>query len=371
VHVATRLKEAAPAEATVWRLGGDEFALLVSESDRKSALKLADKVLHSFKEPFGLAGHSLSLTGSIGIALFPTDGSDFPELLKNADTALNRAKQGGRNTRIAYDPMMNDATFGRLLLEAELRKAIVSDQLRIHFQPKVSMPDRALVGAEALVRWEHPVRGLLSPGQFVPVAESSDLILELGDWIISDVCRQLAAWHSAGLPQVTVAINLAARHFRRPALSEHINSLLQAYGLSPEVLELELTESTLVDRGPSTLANLRDLQKLGVRVSLDDFGTGYSCLSYLKQLPLSALKIDQSFIKDLATDSGYRRLAGTVIELGHMLGLDVVAEGVETEEQCRILVEEGCELGQGYLFGHPVPAKEFAARWLPCRTDAR
>ena len=364
LQVAVRLRAVVRAEDTLCRLGGDEFALLLPESDQDGALKLADKVLHVFREPFQLAGHRLILTGSIGIALSPTDGSDFAELLKNADTALHRAKLEGKHTRVFYDRAMNEATFGRLVLEAELREAVRSGQLRVHYQPKLAMRNRVVVGAEALIRWQHPTRGLLSPGEFIPVAEPTDLIVALGDWVMSEVCRQLAAWRSAATPPVTVAVNLAARHFRHPGLADRVNGILQAYGLPARLLEVELTESTLLDQSGSTLVNLLELRDLGVRVALDDFGTGYSSLSYLKRLPLNSLKIDRSFVRDLVTDPDDRKLVGTVIALGRHLDLEVIAEGVETDEQRQILLQEGCEVGQGYLFGRPQPAGDFAASWL-------
>jgi diguanylate cyclase (GGDEF)-like protein/PAS domain S-box-containing protein len=363
VQVAARLQALIRAEDTVCRLGGDEFVLLLPEAGQEGALRVADKVLAAFRQPFPVAGHHLGATVSIGIALYPYDGADFAELLKNADTALYRAKHEGRNTRVFYDRAMNAATLARMVLEAELRQALQAGQLCTHYQPKVRLADGALVGAEALVRWRHPERGLIPPGQFVPVAEASDLIVDVGDWMLDEVCRQLAAWRRQGLAALTVAINMAARHFRQPGLADRIRDRLDAHGLPAQALELELTESTLLEAGADTAANLAQLERLGVGLSLDDFGTGYSSLSYLKRLPLSALKIDRSFVRDLVTDSDDRTLAATIIALGHHLGLAVVAEGVEAEEQRRFLLEQGCDLAQGYYFSRPLPAEEFA-QWL-------
>jgi EAL domain-containing protein (putative c-di-GMP-specific phosphodiesterase class I) len=325
---------------------------------------VADKVLAAFQQPFAVAGHCLGVTVSIGIALYPYDGADFAELLKNADTALYRAKHEGRNARVFYDRAMNAATLARMVLEAELRQALQSDQLRAYYQPKVRLADGALVGAEALVRWRHPARGLIPPGQFVPVAETSDMIVAIGNWMLGEVCRQLTAWRLQGLPALTVAINLAARHFRQPGLADRLRDLLEAHGLPPQALELELTESTLLDAGADIAANLAQLEQLGVGLALDDFGTGYSSLSYLKRLPLTALKIDRSFVRDLATDPDDRILAATIIALGHQMELKVVAEGVETEEQRQILLEQGCDLAQGYLFDRPMPPEAFATAWF-------
>ena len=366
VQVADQLQMLVRAEDTVCRLGGDEFVLLLLEAGEEGALRVADKVLAAFRQPFEVTGHHLNATVSIGIALYPHDGADFADLLKNADTALYRAKQDGRNTRVFYDRAMNAATLARMVLETELRQALVAGQLRAYYQPKVRLADGALVGAEALVRWQHPERGLIPPGEFVPVAEASDLIVAIGDWMLVEVCRQLAAWRQAGLPPLTVAINLAARHFCLPGLADRIGGVLEAYGLPAQALELELTESALLEASADTAGTLEQLEQLGVGLALDDFGTGYSSLSYLKRLPLTALKIDRSFVRDLVTDPDDRILAATIVVLGHHLELVVVAEGVETEEQRRLLLEQHCDLAQGYLFDPPLPAEAFASAWLGC-----
>ncbi|HRE55647.1 MAG TPA: EAL domain-containing protein [Candidatus Competibacter sp.] len=361
VQVAARLKSLLRGSDTVCRLGGDEFVLLLPDAGRAGATRVADKVLAAFREPFVVAGHSLRVTVSIGAAIYPHDGATFDDLLKNADTALYRAKQDGRNTQVAYAREMNVTAVERLVLESELRKAIEAGELVAYFQPKVYLADGRLAGAEALVRWRHPARGLIPPGQFIPVAEASGLIVALGDWMLEAVCRQLAAWRAAGFPPLTVAVNLAARHFRDLECTGRIQDLLKAHGLPPQAVELELTESTLLDAGARTTETLLALQQLGIELAIDDFGTGYSSLGYLKRLPIAALKIDQSFVRDLVTDPDDRILAATIVTLGHSLGLTVVAEGVETEEQRHILLEQGCDLAQGYLFGPPVPAERFVA----------
>ncbi len=363
-QVAARLQALVRAEDTVCRLGGDEFVLLLPEADQEGALRVADKVLVAFRQPFAVAGHALNATASVGIALYPHDGVDFAELLKNADAALYRAKHEGRNTRVFYDRAMNAATLARMVLETELRQALATGQLRAHYQPKVRLADGVLVGAEALVRWQHPERGLIPPGQFIPVAEASDLIVALGDWMLSEVCQQLAAWRRQGGLSLTIAVNLAARHFRQPGLADRMRGLLETYSLPAQALELELTESTLLDASADTIETLRQLERLGMGLALDDFGTGYSSLSYLKHLPLTALKIDQGFVRDLATNPDDRVIAATIVALGHHLDLVVVAEGVETEDQRRLLLEQGCDLAQGYLFDKPLPAEAFAAAWL-------
>lgn len=364
LQAASRLQAMIRSGDTLCRLGGDEFAVLLPGAGQEGALRVTDKIITLFRQPFSIAGHSLPVTVSIGIVIYPHDGADFTELLKNADTALYRAKREGGNTWAFYTRQMNIANFERLVLEGELREAIQKNQLRVYYQPKVRLTDRTLVGAEALVRWQHPVRGLIPPGQFIPVAEASDLIVALGDWVLVEVCRQIALWQREGRSPGKIAVNLAARHFRRPSLATQIEDLIAAQGLPPSVLELELTESTLLEANASTANTLKHLKQFGICLALDDFGTGYSSLSYLKRLPLTALKIDQSFVRDLVIDADDRTLAATIVTLGHQMELEVVAEGVETEEQRQILLDQGCDLAQGYLFDRPLPADQFSAAWL-------
>ncbi|MEH6875092.1 MAG: PAS domain S-box protein, partial [Candidatus Competibacter sp.] len=369
IQVAARLRGLTREADTICRLGGDEFVLLLPGVGQSGAQRMADKLMNAFGQPFVVAGHNLRVTVSVGIALYPHDGTDFSALLKNADAALYHAKQEGRNVWAFYAREMNVATFERLMLESQLRKAVETGQLCVHYQPKIRLADGALVGAEALIRWQHPDYGLIAPGRFIPVAEASDLIVVIGNWVLEAVCRQLAAWRGAGLLLPNVAVNLAARHFRDPGLTERIQSLLEAYGLAPQVLELELTESTLLEVGARTADTLLALEHLGVGLAIDDFGTGYSSLGYLKRLPITALKIDQSFVRDLVIDPDDRILAATIIALGHSLGLAVVAEGLETEEQQSILLDQGCDFAQGYLFSAPLPAEEFVEWMIRRRGD--
>ncbi|MCB1919305.1 MAG: EAL domain-containing protein [Candidatus Competibacteraceae bacterium] len=366
IGVAARLRNLLRTEDTVCRLGGDEFVVLLPGAGEAGALHVTDKLLSAFRQPFVVARHSLHATLSIGIALYPQDGANFDELMKNADTAMYQAKQEGRNHRVFYASEMNVAGVERLVLETELRQALATGQLRAYYQPKLRLTDGVLVGVEALVRWQHPERGLIPPFQFIPVAEASDLIVALGSWMLDEVSRQLVAWRIAGWPSLRVAVNLAARHFRDPTLAAQLERLIRRHDVSPGVLELELTESTLLETGAKTLETLQTIRRHGIGLAIDDFGTGYSSLSYLKRLPVTALKIDQSFVRDLERDAEDRVLAATIVALGHGLGLQVVAEGVETEQQRRILLEQGCDLAQGYLFSHPLPADDFAvwrAKW--------
>lgn len=363
IQVAVRLKNVFRQSDTVCRLGGDEFVVLLPDIGPHEAPQLVEKAITVFREPFMVASHRLGITISIGVALYPQDGANFDELLKNADTALYRAKQEGRNTQVYYTREMNVAAFERLWLESELRQAIDNNQLIAYFQPKIRLRDGQLDGAEALVRWQHPQRGLIPPGEFIPIAEHSGLIVSLGNWMLAAVCQQLATWRALGLSLPTVAVNLSARHFREVGCVDYIQHLLASYELPASTLELELTESTLLDAGSHTTKTLLALQQLGIGLAIDDFGTGYSSLSYLKRLPITALKIDRSFVGDLVSDKDDFVLAATIINLGHSLGLTVVAEGVETEEQRQILLAQGCDLAQGYLFDPPIPADQFT-HWL-------
>ena len=363
-QAAERLAAFTRGSDTLSRLGGDEFVLLLSHTGQPGAEAVVHKILDAFRSPFVLADHQPRVTISIGVALAPQDGKCIGDLMKNADTALYQAKRNGRNTAAFFDPDMNRAAIERLTLSSELRTAIASGQLRAHYQPKVQLSDGRLLGAEALVRWQHPTQGLLLPGAFIPVIESSDLIIEVGDWMLTEVCRQLAEWQRGGYPPVRVAVNLAARHFRSPGLVGRITGLLAEHRIPAQWLSLELTESTLLDSGPEIMETMRSLQSLGVELAIDDFGTGYSSLSYLRDLPIRSLKIDRRFVRELQTRADDRVLAATIVALGHALGLEVIAEGVETDDQRAILHAQGCDQAQGFLFARPESPTRFADDWL-------
>jgi len=362
VRVAAQIKEFTRDTDTIARLGGDEFALLLPDMGRDGVSQVTEKILGALRKPFEHSGQAFAVTGSVGISLFPHDGTDFETLLRNADTAMYHAKQQGRNQFRFYDPGMNVDILARLTVLSELREAIPAGELRTFFQPEIDLADGKLVGAEALVRWQHPARGLLTPDQFIPIAESNDLIVAISDWVLEDTCRHLVQWKKADLAPITVGVNLSARHFRDPRLVRRVESLLCRYGVPGSSLQLELTESTLLDADAQTMIVLQELIALGCSLSIDDFGTGYSSLSYLKNLPIATLKIDRSFVRDIAFDADDRTISGTVVALGHSLGLKVIAEGVESEEQRRILLEQGCDFGQGYLFSRPLGSKEFT-KW--------
>ncbi len=347
---------------TLARLGGDEFIVLLTDLHAAAdAGIVARKCLDVLSTPIVLGGHELSITPSIGIAAYPQDGTTLHDLIKSADTAMYVAKEGGRNTFQFYTGTMNAQICERALLEKELRQGIDRSEFLLHYQAQVDLDNGRIVGVEALVRWQHPQRGLLMPDRFIPVAEECGLIVALGDWILREACRQNARWQEAGLPAVRMAVNLSGAQLRNDGFFGVIGDALAESGMDPKWLELELTESLLIRDIERNLRLLADLKALGAHLAVDDFGTGYSSLSYLKRFPVDRLKIDRSFIHDLASDPDDRAIAATIIAMGHRLGLKVVAEGIETPHHLQFLREEGCDEGQGYLFGRPVPAQAISS----------
>ncbi|OLC53286.1 MAG: hypothetical protein AUH92_06260 [Acidobacteria bacterium 13_1_40CM_4_69_4] len=365
---------------SVARLGGDEFIVTITDIARgEDAAKIARRVLDSLNEPFKLEEHEVVVTGSIGISLFPHDGADVETLLKNADSAMYHAKDAGRGTYQFYSKSMNAAAFQRLALENSLRKALERGEFMLYFQPQVDVSSGTIFGAEALIRWRHPDLGMVSPADFIPLAEETGLILPMGEWVLHAAGAQGKAWQDAGFGPLIVAVNLSGRQFRQQQLVQTVEDALKATGLDPRCLELEITESILVQSVDDTLATLKRMRAMGLRVSLDDFGTGYSSLTYLKRFPIDTLKIDQSFTRDIATDAGDAAITAAIIAMSEGLKMAVIAEGVETEEQRDSLLQRGCRLMQGYLFGRPVPAEQFrlllekqaAAQKPPARTASR
>ncbi len=358
--VAHRLKDTLRGTDTIARMGGDEFALLLTRvTHAENVARVAQKIFHVFKPPFNFGGHDFHITPSIGITLYPTDGEDPQTLLKNADTALYRAKEQGRNVYQFYTPAMNAKTLERLVLENNLRRALERKEFVIYYQPRVKINTKQIIGMEALVRWQHPEQGLISPVKFIPLAEETGLIMPLGEWVLRTACAQTKAWQEAGFPPLRVGVNLSARQFQQPNLVERVAQVLKETGLHPHYLELEITESAAMQNAEYTLPVLYHLKEMGIHISIDDFGTGYSSLSYLKKFPFHTLKLDQSFIRDLATDPNDAMIAKVVITLAHGLKLEVVAEGVETQEQLDFLKQLQGDEVQGYLFSKPLPAKEF------------
>ncbi|MEO5365014.1 MAG: EAL domain-containing protein [Magnetococcus sp. WYHC-3] len=362
VEVATRIQACVRKTDTVARLGGDEFTVILPQSGAlEDVSRIAVKIIDSLKSVFQLRGQEIFIGASIGAALCPSDGADFETLTKHADTAMYKAKESGRGTYCFFTQEMNEANQRRLTLEKELRIAVEQEGLTLFYQPKVHARSGAVTGMEALVRWVHPVRGMVSPGEFIPLAEETGLIIPMGEWILR---RALEDVHhltrTTGVP-LRVAVNLSAKQFQDPALLDKIRSIMAATGAGPESVEMEITESLAMGDVAHTIAQIGQLRQLGVPVSIDDFGTGYSSLSYLKKLPLTALKIDRSFIMDVTHDAEDDAIVSTIISMAHALGLSIVAEGVETWQQLDFLNRHDCPLIQGYLFSKPLPRAAFEA----------
>jgi predicted signal transduction protein with EAL and GGDEF domain len=358
MEVAERMRRALREEDTVARLGGDEFCVLLPHVDSfDGVVNVTNKLMHLFRQPFAIADEPLIVTPSIGIAVYPQDGDDAEQLLTNADTAMYRAKEQGRNRYEIFSPALRTRTQDRLSTEVALLRALENREFVLHYQPKVELRTGRIVGAEALVRWQHPDEGLLFPGSFIPIAEESGLIVPIGEFILLEACRQTCAWQEMGLPPLTISVNVSARQFRQ-GIVDTTAAVLRTTGLEPHYLELELTESAAVESLEHTTVALEELRQMGVGCALDDFGTGYCSFKYLSQLPITTLKIDRSFVEAMSVRDA--SIVAAIITLGHSLGLRVVAEGVETVKQLGCLVAEDCDEVQGYLFSKPTPADQFA-----------
>jgi diguanylate cyclase (GGDEF)-like protein/PAS domain S-box-containing protein len=363
----TRGEPSSSCDETMARLGGDEFTLLLSEVRHQlSASIVARRIQTEIAIPFNLDGHEVYVTPSIGIALFPDDGATVDEVLKNADTAMYHAKSVGKNNFQFYSDEMNARAVRRLKLEGELRKALSRGELHLNYQPQIDIKQGRIIAAEALLRWTHPEFGNVFPDQFIPIAEETGMIIEIGEWVLEEACRQSIAWQRAGLAPIKVAVNLSPVQFGQRIIRDSVRKALSTTGLPPDLLELEITESIIMRNVDETIATLRELRSMGIYISVDDFGTGYSSLSYLKRFPINALKIDRSFVKDIPDDQDDAAITAAIIAMAHQLNLEVVAEGIETEEQLGFLRQHGCEVGQGYLISRPVPGKELA-ELLPAR----
>jgi len=347
---------------TVARLGGDEFVLLVTEHGRDSGrLRVAQRVIVAISQPFAIEQREFKVTCSIGIASFPQDGTDADTLLRNADTAMYRAKDLGRNTFQLYSSEMNANLDERLTLETDLWNALERNEFALYYQPKVDLSTRQIVGLEALLRWHHPTKGTILPERFIPIAEESSLIVEIGNWAIREACSQNRDWQNAGCREMPIAVNVSGRQLHN-GLAAVVRAALVSADLSPHCLEIELTESAVMSNTEAAIEALSLLREMGVRISLDDFGTGYSSLSYLKRLPVTGLKIDQSFVRDLASDPDDAAIVRAIIVVAQELTLDVTAEGVETAEQVEFLENHGCGRAQGYYFARPLPADEMRSK---------
>ncbi len=358
--IAKRLTTCVRESDTVSRHGGDEFLILLSELDHpEDAAAIAQKIVDSIAEPHHIAGHELLLTASVGIALYPEDGHDTQSLIMRADTAMYYAKNTGRNRVGFYRADMEAPAIKRSSIESELRSALDKGELELYYQPTIDLETGVISGAEALMRWHHPERGLISPDQFIPAAESSGLIVPMGRWALREACRQAKAWQDAGLPAIPIAVNVSALQFRTAGFLEDILRFLDETALKARYLELELTESALMVDNASTMALLELLKKRGILLKVDDFGTGPSSLSYLQRCPVDVLKIDQSFVADIDPGPESAPLVRAVIAMGKSLGCRIVAEGVETRQQLAHLRAENCDEGQGFHFSPPVDAATF------------
>ncbi|MEO5372882.1 MAG: EAL domain-containing protein [Alphaproteobacteria bacterium] len=363
-QVAGRLMKCVRNTDTVGRLGGDEFAVVTTELRRVDDVNiLARRILDSVAEPYDINGQSVHSTTSIGITLYPDDTGDAQQLMKYADMALFHAKGDGRSIFHYYNKAMEAEIHRRKVLENDMRLALIRQSFILHYQPQIHLPTGRIVGAEALVRWRHEERGLVSPAEFIPLAESTGLIVPLGEWVLRAACEQAVKWRDGGLGDIRMAVNLSAVQFRKSDLVGMVKQTLEETGLPPECLELELTESMVMEDTDKAIDIMRALSKMGVQMSIDDFGTGFSSLSYLKKFPVERLKIDQSFVRNINHDPDDAVIATTIIRLAHNLKLNVVAEGVEQKQQADYLLGEGCDDAQGYYFGRPMAAEDIQA-WV-------
>lgn len=363
-NVSERLLGSVREGDTVARLAGDEFVVILTDLGHVDhAPRLAQKILDSVARPFRVAGHELYTSASLGMTLYPLDGDDGEALLRNADMAMYRAKEEGPNTFRFYQAGMNDKAVKRITLEHGLRQALEREEFLLHYQPQADARTGEIVGMEALVRWNRPEQGMVSPGDFIPLAEETGLIVPLGEWVLREACRQNKVWQDAGLLPVRVGVNISARQFRQQNMFEVVARILEETGLAPQYLELELTESLVMDDPEHVIETMMRLKGLGVQLALDDFGTGYSSLRYLKRFPIDRVKIDRSFVRDITEDADDAAIALTVISMGHSLGLKVIAEGVETASHLEFLRAHGCDEIQGYYLARPAAADE-AVRML-------
>lgn len=361
LQVSARLKSLMRDEDTVSRMGGDEFVLLLPDTDTLGAAKVAGKLLEFFARPYLVGEHEIIVSPSIGIAIYPDDGVDFETLSKSADIAMYRAKQAGRNGFCFFAAEMQEDTARVLLLSTALRLALQQGQLQLHYQPQLSLTDGHVIGAEALLRWQHPELGAISPAEFIPIAEDGGQIMQIGEWVLHTALHQLKCWIDGGMAPMVIAVNLSAIQFGHANLPALISRILEETGLSPEYLELELTEGVAMENPVAAIATMDDLHRRGVRMSIDDFGTGYSSLSYLKRFQVYKLKIDQSFVRDIADDAEDKAIVAAIISMAGSLGMQTIAEGVETAEQLEFLRSQGCDEVQGYYFSRPLPAAQFEA----------
>ncbi|TQK13365.1 MULTISPECIES: bifunctional diguanylate cyclase/phosphodiesterase [unclassified Herbaspirillum] len=371
VEVAQRLNNAMRAHDTVARLGGDEFVILVELNQPDDAMPVAEKLVEVVNQPFTVEKHELRVSASIGIAIYPDDGDTRHDLVINADAAMYHTKRSGRNGYNFFEPSMNANAHNQLQWLQDLRVALERKQFRLVYQPKFRSPAGPVIGAEALLRWQHPVHGMVGPDDFIALAERSGLIIPIGAWVLDEACRQMREWRTLGYRDWKIAVNLSALQFNDPQLLDVVQAMLDKHRLPPHCLTLEVTESTAMHDTASSMQTLQKIADLGVDISIDDFGTGYSSLLYLKRLPANELKIDRGFVRDLSAGTEDAAIVSAIVALGRTLNLRIVAEGVETEVQQAFLASVGCDALQGYLMGRPVPPEQFLQAIEPQQTGMR
>ncbi|MEO7464125.1 MAG: EAL domain-containing protein, partial [Nitrosospira sp.] len=371
--VAGRMQASVRSVDTISRVGGDEFVILLSEIETADdAARVAEKLIKGLSQPYAIEGHELLITASIGICIYPENGKQSNALLRNADAAMYSAKEAGRNCYQFYSDDMTARAIERLSLEHDLRGAAQRGEIFVVYQPQIELGTRRIIGAEVLMRWQHPTQGLILPARFIPIAEDSGLILVIGEWILGEACRQARLWRDRGILDICISVNVSAVQFRQSDFVGVVERALNESGISPGSLELELTESVVMQGVESTVQKLQEVEALGVRVAIDDFGTGHSSLSYLRQFTVDRLKIDQSFVRDLPGNADAEAIAAAIVAMGLSLGLRIIAEGVETEAQAEFLQKILCKEGQGYLYAKPMIANEFEgwiAAWEEGRTE--
>jgi len=358
--IAKRLKESVREDDFVARIGGDEFNILLPETSRESGLEIAETIMDRFNSPFYLDNYEFFITTSIGISVFPYDGEDSITLMKNADAALYRAKEQGKNKVKIFHSGMNIHSYRTFILQNDLRKALERKELTLYYQPRVDLESGMIQSVEALIRWDHPNWGIILPAEFIPLAEETGQIVEIGEWVLQSACKQSMLWQEAGLAPIRVAVNFSSQQFMQKDLIEKISGLIKETGISPHLIEIEITESTVIKNELSITNVLNQIRKMGIMISIDDFGSGYSSLSYLRGFPVHTIKIDKSFIQDMSIHSQESiAFVASIISLANSLNMSIIAEGVETEDQLDILRKNNCKEIQGYLFCPPVSVEEF------------
>lgn len=359
-QVAERLQRCVRESDIISRQGGDEFSIFLNRiSQQDDVVKAIERIFKSIQQPFHLNEQEIHASASIGISLYPCDGDTVENLMKQAETAMYKAKQMGRNNYKFFTPDMNEKISNQMIMETALRKAIERDELLLYYQPQVSIMTRQIVGMEALIRWQHPQLGLVSPAQIIPMAEETGLIVPIGEWVLRTACKQVKRWQDEGSPALKLSVNLSLLQFNQDNLIQVIESILEESNFNPSLLELEITESIALHNEKQVINKLKDLRALGIKIAIDDFGTGYSSLSYLKKFPINTLKIDKVFIRDIMEDSEDEALIAAIISMAKTLKFNVIAEGVETESQFSFLSDLNCNEAQGYLFGKPVHSEQF------------